>query len=224
MFAEGAEPQPGGGAMRCESCGVQPASVHVAKVEEGKIVTSDLCQSCAAELGREVAGSALVFAVPLGVGQVLGGLLGGDQPQAPVEVDEGLDTVCGVCGTTAADVREHGLLEQAFPGSLVALRGDRTVAGSLKQPLGTDSAGHDNYSRIIFGTRWALYVGVGAVLISTSLALIVGLTSGYFLGNSDAFAKAVASWSKSYADQAERDFDALEQAVKSGRLPAESGI
>ncbi len=110
MFAEGAEPQPGGGAMRCESCGVQPASVHVAKVEEGKIVTSDLCQSCAAELGREVAGSALVFAVPLGVGQVLGGLLGSDQPHAPVEVDDGLDTVCGVCGTTAADVREHGLL------------------------------------------------------------------------------------------------------------------
>lgn len=45
-----------------------------------------------------------------------------------------------------------------------------------------------------------------------------------YLGNSDAFDKAVASWSKSYADQAERDFDALEQAVKSGRLPAESGI
>ncbi len=110
MFAEGAEPQPGGGASHCESCGIQPATVHVAKVEDGKIVTSDLCQSCAAELGREAAGNALVFAVPLGVGQVLGGLLGVDQPQAPPVADEAPDIVCGVCGTTAADVREHGLL------------------------------------------------------------------------------------------------------------------
>ncbi|MBK5231388.1 MAG: DUF2252 domain-containing protein [Thermoleophilia bacterium] len=45
-----------------------------------------------------------------------------------------------------------------------------------------------------------------------------------YLGNSDSFDRAVASWSKSYADQAERDFEALEQAVKSGRLPAETGV
>ena len=45
-----------------------------------------------------------------------------------------------------------------------------------------------------------------------------------YLGNSDSFDKAVASWSKSYADQAERDFEALEGAVKSGRLPCETGV
>lgn len=71
------------------------------------------------------------------------------------------------------------------------LTGDRTVVGSTKQPFGTDSAGHDNFSRIVFGARWALYVGVGAVLISTSIALIVGLTSGYFLGKYDAFVQRV---------------------------------
>ncbi|MBA4179989.1 MAG: hypothetical protein C0506_05310 [Anaerolinea sp.] len=72
-----------------------------------------------------------------------------------------------------------------------ALTGDRTVPGSLKQPFGTDSVGHDNYSRIVFGARWALYVGVGAVLISTTIALVVGLTSGYFLGKYDAAVQRV---------------------------------
>lgn len=50
-----------------------------------------------------------------------------------------------------------------------------------------------------------------------------GAIQGY-LGNSDSFDKAVAKWSRSYADQAERDYEALEQAVKSGRLPAETGV
>ncbi|MGK2931559.1 MAG: DUF2252 domain-containing protein [Solirubrobacterales bacterium] len=54
---------------------------------------------------------------------------------------------------------------------------------------------------------------------SPGWAAIVG-----YLGNSDVFDKAVASWSKSYADQTERDLEALEGAVKSGRLPCETGV
>ena len=45
-----------------------------------------------------------------------------------------------------------------------------------------------------------------------------------YLGNSDVFDRSVASWCKSYADQSERDFEALEAAVKSGRLPCETGV
>ncbi len=62
------------------------------------------------------------------------------------------------------------------------LTGDRVVEGSLSQPFGTDAVGHDNYSLIIFGARWAVYVGVGAVAISTLIALIVGIASGFWLG------------------------------------------
>lgn len=108
MFAEGAEPQPGGATSQCESCGVQPATVHVAKVEDGRIVTTELCQSCATELGGEVAGTALVFVVPMGIGQVLGGLLGASaEPRLPT--DEFSELTCPVCGTTSAEVRERGL-------------------------------------------------------------------------------------------------------------------
>jgi uncharacterized protein (DUF2252 family) len=45
-----------------------------------------------------------------------------------------------------------------------------------------------------------------------------------YLGKSDVFDRAIAAWSKEYADQTERDFEALEKAVRSGRLPAETGL
>ncbi len=93
----------------CESCGVQPASVHVARLEDGRLTTSDLCQSCAQSLGEEMGGSGLVFALPAAVGRFLGSIMGAE-PQEVDEVDEGPDLMCGVCGTTTSDVRESGLL------------------------------------------------------------------------------------------------------------------
>lgn len=47
--------------------------------------------------------------------------------------------------------------------------------------------------------------------------------SGY-LGKSDRFDRAVADWSRSYADQIERDFEAFEKAVEKGRFPVERGV
>ena len=62
----------------------------------------------------------------------------------------------------------------------------RVVEGKVSVPLGTDQSGRDTYSRIIYSTRWALYVGVGSVLISSFLALTIGVTCGYFGGLYDA--------------------------------------
>jgi predicted alpha/beta hydrolase len=45
--------------------------------------------------------------------------------------------------------------------------------------------------------------------------------SGY-VGTSGRLAEALADFAASYADQCERDFDAFMQAVRSGRLPAET--
>jgi uncharacterized protein (DUF2252 family) len=45
-----------------------------------------------------------------------------------------------------------------------------------------------------------------------------------YIGKSDGLDKAVASWSREYANQVERDFAELERSVQTGRLPAETGV
>jgi peptide/nickel transport system permease protein len=54
----------------------------------------------------------------------------------------------------------------------------RFHAPSLSNPLGTDNFGRDVLSRIIFGSRSALLVGIVSVSIATTLGMIVGLTAG----------------------------------------------
>jgi peptide/nickel transport system permease protein len=54
---------------------------------------------------------------------------------------------------------------------------DGSQAGYL---LGTDNLGRDVLSRIIYGTRISMLVGVLAVVISGAIGVIVGLLSGYY--------------------------------------------
>jgi len=45
-----------------------------------------------------------------------------------------------------------------------------------------------------------------------------------YLGTSDVFDQAVATFAEAYADQNERDYEALQHAVASGRVEAETGL
>lgn len=54
--------------------------------------------------------------------------------------------------------------------------------GSLAHLLGTDDIGRDILSRIIYGARLSIFIGLIIVLISCCLGVLLGLISGYYGG------------------------------------------
>ncbi len=69
----------------------------------------------------------------------------------------------------------------------VALRSPTTA-----HPFGTDQLGRDVLSRVIFGARIALLVGVVTVLVAGFVGCSLGLVSGYFGGWLDAVIMRIA--------------------------------
>jgi ABC-type dipeptide/oligopeptide/nickel transport system permease subunit len=52
--------------------------------------------------------------------------------------------------------------------------------GTWEHVLGTDQVGRDLLSRMIYGGRVSLLIGVAAVLISSTIGVLLGLVAGYF--------------------------------------------
>ncbi|MFK0687173.1 nickel transporter permease [Mesorhizobium sp. IMUNJ 23033] len=66
------------------------------------------------------------------------------------------------------------------------LKGSRLLAPSAAHWFGTDDLGRDIYSRIIYGSRWTLYVVVLVAIIAAPIGLLVGTVAGYAGGWTDA--------------------------------------
>ena len=145
---------------------------------------------------------------------------------------------------------EASVLSRFVGASKYANDGQRVVAGQrLMQATsdiflgwqrvaeGVDGRPHDYYVRQL--RDWKFSVDIAA-MIPRGMRMY-GAVCGWtlaraharsgdriaiasYLGNSDVFDKAIAQFAVAYADQNEKDHDALVQAVKSGRLTAEQGV
>src|SRR5216684_3475719 len=61
----------------------------------------------------------------------------------------------------------------------------RLAAPSWEHPFGTDDIGRDVLSRVIYGSRISLWVGLLAVGIGTVAGMVIGLLCGYCEGRLD---------------------------------------
>ena len=65
------------------------------------------------------------------------------------------------------------------PGAVRVLRGADGQQHSTTYWMGTDSLGRDIYSRVLYGARVSMLVGISVALISIAAGLVIGLLAGY---------------------------------------------
>jgi len=63
--------------------------------------------------------------------------------------------------------------------------GDRLANPTWEHPMGTDELGRDVLSRIGYGAKWSLGIGLLVVVITSSLGTFLGLVAGYAGGAID---------------------------------------
>jgi uncharacterized protein (DUF2252 family) len=139
---------------------------------------------------------------------------------------------------------EASVLEAHLPKSIYENQGHRVVAGQQLMQAASDiflgwlrgSAGRDFYLRQLRDMKGsakierlspdelALYARIcGWALARAHARSGDRVQIAAYLGKSERFDKAIASFGEAYADQTERDHAALFAAVKSGRVAADAG-
>ncbi len=138
------------------------------------------------------------------------------------------------------------VLEEHLPVSRYANHGERVVQGQRLMQAASDiylgwskgaQAGRYYYWRQLRDMKISLdveqmipmgmdfYAGIcGWTLARAHARSGDAVAIGAYLGKGDAFDRAIVDFSKRYADQNERDYQAFAAAVKSGRLEAVEGV
>jgi uncharacterized protein (DUF2252 family) len=145
---------------------------------------------------------------------------------------------------------EASVLEEFLGPSEFSNHGERVVTGQRLMQAQSDiflgwvhvDSGLDGQARDFYGRQLKDWKGSAEIEGMTPKAMATyGQLCGWtlaraharsgdriaiaaYLGSGDSFDRAIVEFSKAYADQNQRDYEALEAAVKSGRIRAETGL
>ena len=78
----------------------------------------------------------------------------------------------------APDDPNHGDLSNAMASPV-------WNGGTWSHPVGTDWQGYDVFSRLLYGARTSLFIGVFVVVVAGTFGVVIGLISGYKGGRAD---------------------------------------
>ncbi len=70
--------------------------------------------------------------------------------------------------------------EDPTTGDLSRLEGSCCPGPSFDHPFGIDQQGRDQFSRVVYGARYSLLIGIVAVAVGLSIGLLLGAVAGYF--------------------------------------------
>ena len=145
---------------------------------------------------------------------------------------------------------EASVLEESLGPSEFSNHGERVVTGQRLMQTTSDiflgwlhvESGLDQQPRDFYGRQLKDWKGSAEIeqMVPTGMATY-GQLCGWtlaraharsgdriaiasYLGNSDRFDRAILGFSKAYADQNERDYEALATAVEAGRIEAQTGL
>ena len=130
--------------------------------------------------------------------------------------------------------KNHG--QRVVEGQRMMQAASDIMLGWLRT-TGIDAVERDFYLRQLWDSKWSAQVETMDVAALTVYAELCGWTlarahsrsgdaiaiAGY-LGKSDVFDRALARFAELYADQNERDYEAVKEAAASGRIEVVSGL